>query len=81
MQPINFKEQTNVLAKDQPEYLSLPVFISSDKGTIISCWRFSFWERLRVLFFGKLWLRQLTFGNKLQPQLPEVGNPFYSSVH
>ena len=74
MNPLPFPEQTAVLAKDQDEYEQLPVFASDEE--MISCWRFTWWERLRVLFGGKMWLRQMTFGHRLQPQLPQIEHPF-----
>ena len=74
MTPIKFPEQTAVLAKDQPEYLPLPVYIGQDE--IISCWRLSLGERLKLLFTGRLWLRIMTFGERLQPQQPGVDCPF-----
>lgn len=74
MQPIDFKERTVILAEDQPQYLPLPVF--EHDGEMISCWKLTILERLIVLFTGRLWLRQLTFGCLMQPQKPEVRNPF-----
>lgn len=75
MKPVDFKERTVILAEDQPQYLPLPVFESSD-GMMISCWKLTMLERLLILFTGRLWLRQLTFGNPMQPQKPEARNPF-----
>jgi hypothetical protein len=75
MNPIVFAEQTTILAEHQPEYRPLPVCVAED-GEVISCWRFTWRERFRLLFGGKLWLRQLTFGSPLQPQLPQVEDPF-----
>lgn len=74
MTPIEFPEHTVVLAKNQPEYQPLPVYIGGDE--MISCWRLTWWERAKVLITGKLWLRQMTFGDRLQPQLPQVEYPF-----
>ncbi len=76
MVPISFREQTVILAEDQYEYLNLPAY--TDETHVISCWGMSWSERLRILFTGKLWLRQLTFGNPLQPQLPTTEYPFES---
>lgn len=75
MIPIEFKEHNCVYAKDQPEYLPLPVYRTAD-GMVISCWRLTLRERLRVLFAGKIWLSVLTFNQPLQPQLPQADNPF-----
>ena len=74
MTPIEFPEQTIVWAKDQPEYQPLPAY--TDERQTISCWALTWRERIRVLWTGRLWLRQLNFGGALQPQLPEVVSPF-----
>ena len=60
-----------VLAKDQPQYLPLPVaHLEYGDGTrsMISCYRLTWRERFRILFSGKVWWEQLTFGEALQPQ-------------
>jgi hypothetical protein len=44
MEAIEFKEQTMVYAKDQPEYMPLPAWINPDPesmGEVVSKWRFS----------------------------------------
>jgi len=74
MKPINFPRQNCVFGKHQPEYLPLPVY-RSDEGEVISCWKLTCKERLWLLFTGKLYLRQLTFNEPLQPQLPQVKYP------
>lgn len=59
MKPIKFKEQNNELSKPESmtdeECSSLPVFLT-DEGTCISCWKASFWDRVKFLFHGKIWL-------------------------
>lgn len=77
MKPVEFPEQTVVWAKDQPPYLPLPAF--TDEKQTISCWKLSLWERFKILVFGTLWLRQLNFGNALQPQIIEIDSPFVKS--
>lgn len=70
MKPIEFKEQNVVFAKDQPQYKPLPAFRNEDPngmGEVISCWEFSFKERLRILFFGKMWASLAMFGKPLTP--------------
>lgn len=74
MKPIEFPEQTQVWAKDQPPYLPLPAY--SNERETISLWALTWRERLKLLFTGRLWLRQLNFGSALQPQAPTVHNPF-----
>lgn len=74
MKPIAFKESNVVYAEQQLEYQPLPAY--RDDRQAISCWQLSWQERFRVLLTGKLWLRQLHFGQSLQPQLLEVNSPF-----
>lgn len=67
-----------VLAKDQPEYLPLPVaHIAYEDGveSMISCYQLSWRERLTILWRGKVWWEQLTFGQKLQPQKMYLREP------
>jgi len=75
MKAIEFPEHNMVLAKDQPEYLPLPVFRAPD-GLVVSCYRLTWRERLKLLFTGRFWLQQLTFNQPLQPQCPTVDYPF-----
>lgn len=74
MSPIEFPEQTQVWAKDQPPYLPLPAY--TNERETISCWRLTWAERIRVLLSGRLWLRQMNFGQALQPQAPSIASPF-----
>lgn len=74
MKPIEFKQQTVVWAKNQPPYLPLPAY--TDEKETISCWKLSLIERIKIVINGKLWLRQMNFGDKLQPQSPCVDSPF-----
>jgi len=75
MKPIPFEEQNSVYAEDQPEYLPLPVHKTED-GRVISCWGLSFWERIKVLFRGKVWLHVSTFNSPLQPLYTSTDSPF-----
>ena len=73
MTPITFKEVNKVYAKDQPEYLTLPVFASeNENGEVTFCSYLSFKERLKVLFTGKIWVSLLTFGKPLTPSFLTV---------
>jgi hypothetical protein len=63
-------------AKDQPQYLQLPVYKDPcDEGYVTSCWRLSLWERLKMLFTGRMWITVMTFGDALQPIRPAVDDP------
>ena len=55
-----------VYAKDQPEYIPLPSH-RTDDGTVITRWKLSIRERIRLLIGGSLWLSVLTFNHPLQP--------------
>lgn len=77
MKPIKFPEMNFTYAEDQPEYLPLPVLRwDNPEVSVTSCWQLTWKERLRVLFTGRLWFTQMTFGASLQPQLPTVEKPF-----
>ena len=75
MTPIEFPQQTTIIAKDQPEYIPLPAHITKE-GEVITCWQLTRRERWRLLLSGKLWWSVLTFNRPLQPQRPYVDSPF-----
>lgn len=73
MTPIRIKGQNLTLAEGQPEYQPLPAcYQGMPEGRMTSCWKLSVWERLRLLFTGRLYISQLTFGQPPQPILPEA---------
>lgn len=68
MKPVDFKHRNVIYAKDQPEYLPLPALkIDSVNGEVISCWKMSFLERIKVLFTGKVWLTLMMANKPLTP--------------
>ena len=68
MKPIKFPESNITFAEDQPEYQPLPALkYDNQYGEVISCWKLSFRERLRILFGGKIWLSLMMFGKPLTP--------------
>lgn len=73
MEPIEFKEQNVVFAKDQPEYRPLPAMRDGSKeGQVVSCWQLSFKERIKILFTGKMWMSLMMFGKPLTPSILSV---------
>jgi len=49
MKPIKFTEQNCTYAENQPEYLPLPAFKDEQPaGQVVSCWKLSFRERIRI---------------------------------
>lgn len=65
MRPIKFKYYNKMLLK--PERMedcgSLPVH--TDGKSCVSCWRLGFFERIRALVFGRIWLT--VYGGVTQP--------------
>ena len=73
MKAVEFKHHNIVFAKDQPEYLPLPALkIDSPQGEIVSCWKLSFKERIKVLFLGNVWLSLMMFNKPLTPSYMSV---------
>lgn len=73
MKGIEFKHQNVVFAKDQPEYLPLPALkIDSPNGEVVTCWKMSFKERIKVLFTGKVWMSLMMFDKPLTPSYLSV---------
>lgn len=77
MKPITFKGVNVLYGRNQQEYIPLPTFKSPD-GIVVSCWKLGIYERIKVLFTGRIWVQQMTFDAKLQPQKVGVDNPFES---
>lgn len=73
MKPVEFKHQNVVFAKDQPQYLPLPALKLDDQGgTVISCWKMSFKDRLKMLITGKVWLSLMSLDEPLTPSYMAV---------
>jgi len=71
MKPIEFKEQNVVYGKDQPEYMPLPA-LKFDDGMVVTCWKLSWKELVKLIFTRKVWHSMLTFNQPLQPTLLTV---------
>lgn len=67
MKILKFKQQTTIIAKNQPPYLPLPALVTED-GEVTSCWGLNLFERLKVLITGKIYFTLLTFNKSVQPQ-------------
>lgn len=74
MQPVEFEGCNCVLAKDQPEYVPLPVLRHG--VYVISCWQLSWLDRWKLVWTGQLWLSIIAGNQLLQPQRPSVDRPF-----
>jgi len=63
-----------IFAKDQPEFQPLPAYRTQD-GTVLTRWKLTLKERLRVLVSGDIYHWQMTCGYALQPILLQVEKP------
>lgn len=72
--------ELRVYAKDQPEYLPLPSRVDSS-GTVVTCWKLTWRERLTVLFRGTFYLTLLTFNRPLQPIRCSIDKPELDMVN
>jgi hypothetical protein len=63
-----------IYAKDSTKYLPLPAF-RYDDGTVLMRWKMTFWERVRALFVGDVYVWLLTFNDPLQPINLQVEPP------
>ena len=73
MRAIDFEDRNVVIAENQKEYIALPAHKSND-GIVTTCWELSFWERISVIFTGRIYLQIMTFNNPLQPLNMSVNN-------
>lgn len=78
MKPIEFPEQTGVLARPpdmtDEECGSMPVYQGklgqgkSGHKFCLSCWRMGWWERVRLLLHGRVWVWVIS-GSATQPPI------------
>jgi hypothetical protein len=66
--------ELRIYAKDQPEYLPLPSRVDAN-GTVVTCWKLTWRERLTTLFRGTFYLTLLTFNRPLQPIRCSIDKP------
>ena len=71
MKPINFKQSTKTLMS--PGCGDLPVY--SDGKTVISCWKPSFVERVKILLTGRVYVG-VKSGNTQPPMYVDASTPF-----
>lgn len=61
--PVHFKQENCILKGDNPDINELPAY--KDGVHIVSCWKFPFLKRIKMLFTGKVWL--VVLGTKHPP--------------
>ena len=74
MKPIEFEGSNIIFGKDQEPYKPLPALKFDSK--IISCWKLTWRERIKILFTGKMWTAILAFNKPLQPISLTIEKPF-----
>lgn len=67
MKAIDFKGKNVDIAKNQPQYGTLPAYYDPEQGTVTFCFALSNEERKQVSETGKIYLRQKTGGERMQP--------------
>lgn len=70
MKPLKFPEHNAVYGANQKEkYLPLPAYMNKKdpNGQIITCWKLTLIDQIRVLITGRVWVSVLTFQDPLQP--------------
>jgi len=73
MRPVKFKHLNVEFGKNQDEYNTLPALrLDTPQGEVISCWKISFKERIKILFFGRVWLSLMSFNKPLNPSYMSV---------
>lgn len=96
MKAIEFPQQTDILAKDQPQYQPLPVYVErepvdwiDDDGIehttmvpmeMTCCFELEPDELAQVIATGKLYYTQCVMGKQFQPIRMSVVNPFGQTV-
>jgi len=67
MKPIDFPESNKRLTKPKTmtDKQCGPLQVYCDGGRCISLWKLTFWERLKALRYGRIWL--YVYGGKTQP--------------
>jgi len=66
----------SIFGADQSEYQPLPAYrVGDENKTVVSRWRLSWRERLRVLISGNILLSRMTFGHPIQPSMLDTKCP------
>jgi hypothetical protein len=81
MNPIKFEGFNCIYGDSQDEYLNLPAYRHDDEwGSVSACWKLKFWERLKILFTGRIYTTWLSFGNPLTPLRLDVNSPIMAKA-
>jgi hypothetical protein len=67
MTAAEFPEVTHRIAEDQPEYITLPAHYNPREGSLTFCFDLNKEELDEIAKTGKIWFKQITGGNAMQP--------------
>lgn len=69
MTAIEFEESNMVLAKDQPQYVPLPVHVNpmDPDVPVTACFELSEEEIVQIVATKRIWHTQICFGQAVQP--------------
>lgn len=67
MKSVEFPEVNVRIAEDQPEYATLPAFYNRDEKSMTFCFELDNEELEQVGKTGKIYIKQLTFNQPMQP--------------
>jgi len=67
MRSVEFKEVNVRIAENQPEYETLPAYHNKDEGSMTFCFELDPDELEQVGKTGRIFIKQLTFNNPMQP--------------
>jgi len=68
MKAIKFEGCNREFAKDQPQYITLYAWEEEGgDGCVVTKWKYSFSERIKILFGANMWVTFLMFGKPLTP--------------
>lgn len=74
MEAVDFIGKNVEIAKNQPEYKTLPALVvPGPEGEVITCWQLSDDEIEEVIKTRRIYMSQLTFGGKYSPVQMHVG--------
>lgn len=67
MKAVDFKEVNVRLRQDQPQYKTLPAYYNKEEKSMTFCFELNPDELEQIGKTGKIFLKQLTFNQPLQP--------------
>jgi len=67
MKTLDFPEVNVRIAEKQEEFSTLPAYYNSEEGSITYGFELSLDEIEKIVKTGKIWVKQLTYGNAMQP--------------